>query len=93
MSTSIIEPKPAAALLGGALSTFGIGLATRYTGYDPSAEEVASIVTLATFALAWLVPSRLWRQSEQEAAAPRPKVDSPDDAIPFGTPTGLDVEV
>lgn len=81
MATAPIESKPAAALLGGALTTVGLGLTARHTGYDPSVEEVAGWTTLASFACAWLVPSRLWGRYV------------PDDAeIPGGKPlpTGVD---
>lgn len=72
-STTPIDSKPAAGLLGGALCTVGLGIATRNTGYDPSVEEVAGWTTLAAFACAWLVPSRLW--SRWPAEASRVEVD------------------
>ncbi len=54
-----IESKPAAGLLGGAVSTLAVGLLSRYTTYDPDPAEVGAIVTISSFAVAWLVPSRL----------------------------------
>ena len=74
MASAPIESKPAAALLGGALTTVGLGLAARHTGYDPSVEEVASWTTLSAFACAWLVPSRLWTKYSGEAS--RAEVDA-----------------
>jgi len=55
-----INAKPAAGLFGGALTTVGLGLIARHTGYDPSVEEVAGITTLVGFAVAWAVPESLW---------------------------------
>lgn len=55
-----INSKPAAGLLGGALTTLSIGLLSRYTSYDPSAEEAAAITTVISFGLAWLVPEKTW---------------------------------
>ena len=72
MSTTT-DSKPAAGLLGGALSTLAIGLSARYTSYDPTVEEAGSIVTVFSFALAWLVPSRLWSKYPTEAV--RAEVD------------------
>ena len=69
-----IDAKPAAGLLGGAITTVGLGLAARYTSYDPSVEEVAGWTTLASFAFAWLVPSRVL--SKYPAEAVRAEVDS-----------------
>jgi hypothetical protein len=66
-----INPKPAAGLFGGALTTVGLGLITRHTGYDPSVEEIAGITTLVSFAVAWLVPESLW-----DRLAPNVEVDA-----------------
>jgi hypothetical protein len=55
-----INAKPAAGLFGGSLTTVGLGLAARHTGYDPTVEEVAGWTTIASFLAAWIVPERWW---------------------------------
>lgn len=72
MATTI-DSKPAAGLLGGAISTLAIGVCARYTSYDPTIEEAGAIVTVVSFGLAWLVPSKLW--SKYPAEAVRAEVD------------------
>ncbi|MGE0025690.1 MAG: hypothetical protein AB7O78_01625 [Thermoleophilia bacterium] len=59
MASAPIETKPAAGLLGGAISTLTVGLLARYTSYNPDPAEVGAIVTLTSFGVAWLVPSRV----------------------------------
>lgn len=55
-----INSKPAAGLLGGAVTTLAVGVLTRYTSYDPDAAEAAALTTVIAFGCAWLVPERLW---------------------------------
>ncbi len=72
-----INAKPAAGLLGGAVTTLTIGVLSRYTSYNPSPEEAAAITTLASFGLAWLVPEKAWgkveaNQTDVDAAISEP---------------------
>jgi hypothetical protein len=59
MDIASIDPKPAAGLFGGALTTVAIKPITTYTSWDPSAAAVGGIATLVGFAVAWLVPDTL----------------------------------
>lgn len=79
LNTSLIEPKPAAGLLGGAMATLILGVLNRYTGYHAAAEEAAAITTLLAFTLAWLIPSR--------AAASFDFTPMPDVSNTMGEPT------
>lgn len=74
MATAPIETKPAAGLLGGAIATVAVGALARYTSYNPGPDEVGGIVVIAGFAVAWLVPSRLWDRYSGEAS--RAEVDA-----------------
>lgn len=72
-----IDPKPAAGLLAGAITTFLLGLASRYTDYQATIEEAGAIVTIVSFGLAWLVPNQWFSRSaanmtEVNAAASQP---------------------
>ena len=63
MEPRTINAKPAAGLLGGALSTLTVGLLARYTSYSPSPDEVGAIVMISSFGLAWLIPEGWWSKA------------------------------
>ena len=67
MEPRTINAKPAAGLLGGALSTLTVGLLSRYTSYSPTPDEVGAIVMISSFGLAWLVPERWWGKATDPA--------------------------
>lgn len=67
--TRIINTKPAAALLGGYVSTIVVGLLHRYAGYDPSLDEAMAIVGICSFGLSWLVPEGWWKKAQAEEVA------------------------
>jgi ABC-type Fe3+ transport system permease subunit len=70
-----INSKPAAGLLGGAITTLAVGLLSRYTSYNPDGMEAAAITTVASFVLAWLVPERVWSRAASNVEVDQIPVD------------------